>query len=370
MSSASAWVVPGGVARVDLAQLARRSCASRTRCWRRAVVSLANRVDEPHFVVMHLTFRVALTCALTLASCVNTSGSTSQTCQSLTRTSAAPVPQWTGSVFTIVMENKSRGDIVGNSDAPFINQLVKDNAIANGYHDPFVHPSEPNYIWMIAGENFGVLDDNDPTSHHLDTTSHLADQLELAGLSWKTYQEGMGAPCGLTSHDRYAAKHNPFVYFDDINGWDGRVFQPSQRCNDHVVDYTQLDIDLKNNAIPKYVFITPNLDNDMHDGTIAQGDAWLAREVPKLTATDAYQHGGVIFLLWDEGSGTLGAGDDPPFIAISPDAKHGFASSVAYDTSSYLKTVQEILGIEQLPCGKTPSTIAAMDDLFTVPLVN
>ena len=58
--------------------------------------------------------------------------------------------------------------------------------------------------------------------------------------------------------------------------------------------------------MPKYVFITPNLDDDMHDGSIAQGDAWLAQQVPKIMATDAYKHSGVIFLLWDEGSGTLG----------------------------------------------------------------
>src|SRR5437762_3380274 len=83
-------------------------------------------------------------------------------------------------------------------------------------------PAERNYFWMVAGQNFGVLDDADPSSHHLAATSHIADQLELAGLGWKAYQESMGEPCGLTSHGRYAAKHNPFAYFDDINGWDGK----------------------------------------------------------------------------------------------------------------------------------------------------
>ena len=45
---------------------------------------------------------------------------------------------WTGTVFTIVMENKSRGDILGNRDAPYISQLVQQGAVANGYHDPYV----------------------------------------------------------------------------------------------------------------------------------------------------------------------------------------------------------------------------------------
>jgi acid phosphatase len=302
------------------------------------------------------------------AGCANLSGNTTKTCSALTQSTPDPAPQWTGSVFTIVMENRSRGDIIGNSSAPFINNLANTNAVADGYHDSYVHPSEPNYLWMVAGENFGILDDADPKSHSVDSTSHIADQLELAGLSWKTYQESMGAPCGLVSSGRYAAKHNPFIYFDDINGWDGKAFQYSQRCVDHVVDYSQLDADIAAHAIPKYVFITPNLDHDMHDGSVAQGDQWLSTEITKIMATDAYKHNGVIFLLWDEGSGSLGPGDDPPFIAISPLAVPGMQSKVSYDTSSYLKTVQQILGVEAVPCAKDPNAVKAMTDLFTAPL--
>jgi acid phosphatase len=300
----------------------------------------------------------------------NTSGSTDAVCRSISAptTPAARPSNFKGTVFTIVMENKSYGDIVGNAQAPYLNQLIKQNALAAGYHDSYVHPSEPNYIWMVAGENFGILDDADPIKHSIDSTSHIADQLELAGVSWKSYQESMGEPCGLTSHGRYAAKHNPFVYFDDINGWDGKTFQPSPRCNEHVVDYTQLDADIAANQVPKYAFITPNLDNDMHDGTVAQGDAWLSQELPKIMATDAYKNNGVIFLLWDEGSGTLGPGDDPPFIVISPMAQAGMTSKVTYDTSSYLKTVQSILGVEPVPCAKDPTTVTAMSDLFVAPL--
>lgn len=272
-------------------------------------------------------------------------------------------------MFTIAMENHSRGQIFGNSQAPYINSLADHFAVAEGYHDPFVHPSEPNYFWMVAGQNFGVLDDSDPGSHHLDTTSHVADQLELAGLSWKAYQESMGEPCGLKSHGLYAAKHNPFAYFNDINGWDGKAFHPEQRCNAHVVDYSQLEADIANNAIPSYVFITPNLNSDMHDGSVSFGDTWLANEMPKLLATDAYKNGGVIFLLWDEGGGSP-ASDDPPFLAISPNAVSGLRSQVDYDTSSYLKTVQSILGVAPLPCAATAdrTSAQAMTDLFTAPL--
>jgi len=298
----------------------------------------------------------------------NTSGSITAKCLPLEPALAISPNGWDGTVFTIVMENKSQGDILGNGQAPYINKLANDNAIAFGYHDPFVHPSEANYLWMVSGENFGVLDDDDPISHHLDSTSHLADQLEMSGLTWHAYQESMGAPCGLVSHGRYAAKHDPFVFFNDINGWDGAQFQPSQRCLDNIVDYSQLDKDLENGTMPKYAFITPNLDNDMHDGSIAEGDAWLAHEIPKILASEAYQNGGVLFLLWDEGGG-YPASDDPPFIAISPNVKKGMKSTADFDTSAYLKTVEAITGVGALPCDSaTGAHVEMMRELFSMPM--
>jgi acid phosphatase len=311
-----------------------------------------------------------------LAGCANNSGNTSAICDPLVTAQAAVAQAATapsawkgGTVFTIVMENHSRDEILGNPQAPYINKLADDHAVALGYHDPYVHPSEPNYFWMVSGQNFGVLDDGDPNAHHFDTRSHIADQIENAGLTWKSYQEHMGAPCGLSSHGRYAAKHNPFVYFDDVNGWDGKQYHPELRCNAHVVDYSALDADIARGAVPRYAFITPDLDSDMHDKPISYGDAWLSREIPKLMATDAYKRGGVIFLLWDEGGGSPAA-DDPPFIAISQNAIPGMKSTVDYDTSSYLKTVQNILGLDALPCAEASArtTVDAMFDLFSAPL--
>jgi phospholipase C len=221
---------------------------------------------------------------------------------------------------------------------------------------------------MVAGENFGILNDNDPgPTNHIASQSHLADQIERAGLTWKSYQESMGAPCGLVSHGGYAVKHDPFAYFDDINGWNGSALQPPPRCAEHIVDYSQLAVDLAAGNVPDYAFITPNLQDDMHDGSIAAGDAWLAREVPSILTSDAFAKGGVLFLLWDEGGGVIAA-DDPPFIAISPNARPGYVSQVSYDSSSYLKTVEALLGVEPLPCSATPAAVPTMNDLFTVPL--
>ena len=325
----------------------------------------------------HLSIPRALSAAARVASLLvvpvvagcapNTSGSTDQVCRALTSTTATRPAAFKGTVFTIVMENHSYSDIMGNTAAPYINQLAKTGAVAAGYHDSYVHPSEPNYLWMVAGENFGILNDNDPGPANVVTSqSHLVDQIERAGLTWKSYQESMGTPCGLTSQGTYAAKHDPFVYFADVNGWDGTKFNPSARCTEHVVDYTQLAKDFAAGQVPDYVFITPNLQDDMHDGSVAQGDAWLAAEVPKILASDSYTNGGTLFILWDEGSSSA---DDPPFIAVSPMAKSGFVSQTPYDTSSYLLTVQTMLGVEPLPCAATQSaTVTPMSDLFTAPM--
>jgi phospholipase C len=310
-----------------------------------------------------LTLAGLLFPVVVVVGCANTSGNTAVTCSALSDSGTQPSPEWQGTVFTIVMENHSQGDILGNKDAPFINSLAQQNAVAAGYRDNLVHPSEPNYIWMVAGENFGVLDDSDPSSHHLDSTSHIADQVEAAGLTWKAYMESMGQPCGLTGQYPYEPKHDPFVYFNDINGWDGQAFQPSQRCNTHVVDYSQFDADLASGAIAKYVFITPNMIDDMHDGSVAAGDAWLAREVPKILASDAFNNGGVLFLTWDEGGGYPQA-DDPPMIVISPHAKRGFVSQTPFNASSYLKTVEKILGVQSLPCSTQADSVQSMDELF------
>jgi len=296
----------------------------------------------------------------------NNSGNTDVQCSAISTAPAVRPADWTGSVFVIVMENHDRNSIIGNASAPYINGLAAQGAEAAGYHDSYVHPSEPNYIWMVAGENFGILNDDDPNGGNaIKSTSHLADQIEAGGLTWKTYQESMGEPCGLTSHGHYAVKHNPFAYFSDINGWDGTKFQPSARCTEHVVDYSQFDADLAAGHVPDYVFITPNMVNDMHDGSIAQGDAWLAAEVPKILAADRFKQGGALFLLWDEGSSQ---GDDPPFIVVSPNAKAGFVSQTDYDTSAFLKTTQAMLGVEALPCDPNPATVPVMSDLFSVPL--
>jgi hypothetical protein len=252
-------------------------------------------------------------------------------------------------VFLILMENHNWSDIEGSASAPYINgTLLTQGAYATQYFNaPGIHPSEPNYLWLEAGTNFGVTNDSAPSANHQSSTAHLARQLDDAGISWRAYEEDIsGQVCPLTSVAKYAPKHDPFVFFDDETG---NLDPTDASCIAHNRPYTELAADLASNKVARYNFLTPNLCDDMHDtcaptsDAIKQGDTWLSVEIPKIMASDAYKNGGAIFVTWDEGEG----GDGPiGMIVLSPLAKPGGTTSATHFThSSTLRTMQEIFGV-------------------------
>ncbi len=270
-------------------------------------------------------------------------------------------------VFVILMENHNWSSIKGSPSAPYINNmLLPMGAHAEQYYNPpKLHPSEPNYIWLEAGDNFGIRDDADPITNHLSTDNHLVKLLDGAGLSWKTYQEGIdGKRCPLVSHGLYAAKHNPMIFFDDVTDNNN---PNSTYCIDHMRPYAELAADLDNNAVANYNFITPDECDDMHDSagcitpdSVENGDTWLSTEVPKLLKSLAYQNGGIIFITWDEGEGS----DGPiGMIALSAEAKLGYSNSIHYTHSSTLRTIEEIFGVS--PFLGDAANATDLSDLFT-----
>ena len=252
-------------------------------------------------------------------------------------------------VFLIMMENHNWSAIKGSSSAPYINKtLLPMSSYATNYQNPpGNHPSEPNYIWLEAGSNLGITNDANPSSNHQSTTKHLARQLKDANVSWKAYQEDIsGKVCPLTGVAKYAPKHDPFIYFDDMTG---NLSATDPYCIAHNRPYTELATDIANNTVPRYAFITPNLCNDMHNtcapqnNSVKQGDDWLKSEVPKILASKAYKDNGALFITWDESEG----GDVPiGMIVLSPLAKGGgYTSNIKYTHSSTLRTFQEIFGV-------------------------
>jgi len=266
-----------------------------------------------------------------------------------------PLTTGTGnkSVFLIVMENHNWSDIKHNPSAPYINQALLPMASYSEqyFNPPGNHPSEPNYLWLEAGSNFGINHDGHPGVDHQKTTQHLVTLLNNAHISWKSYQEGIsGTVCPLTGSELYAPRHNPMVYFDDVtNNNDPH----SPYCIAHVRPYGELNTDLRQNTQARYNFITPNLCDDMHNAcspfndSVKQGDTWLAQNIPAILNSQAYQNGGIVFITWDEGEG---GGDGPiGMIVLSHDAKGGgYSNTIHYTHSSTLRTLQEILGVSPL----------------------
>jgi len=281
-------------------------------------------------------------------------------------------------VWVILMENHNwtgnnsgakfhDPDIKGSSLAPYANgELLNTSAHAEQYYNPpGNHPSQPNYLWLEAGTNFGVLADTQPGQPQLETHDHLVKLLEDAGISWTAYAEpDFGSP----SFDKCPVdftyldvEHLAFVYFADVN--EG-LSPTSRECINHVRPYYQLATDLANQTSARYNFITPNLCHDGHEGispcpktepsdNTLRADTWLKQNVPLILNSAEYKQGGALFIIWDEGEDS-GAFSDGPIgmFLLSPFAKGAgkrpYSNNVHYDHSSTLKTLQEIFNVGPL----------------------
>jgi phosphatidylinositol-3-phosphatase len=150
-------------------------------------------------------------------------------------------------VVVVVMENHSFAEIIGSGKAPFIDSLAAGGAtFTNSF--AAAHPSQPNYFALFSGSTQGVRDNG----VYLIAAPTLAGSLRADGRSFIGYVEH-GSP----------RKHNPWESFVNSQSVE-------QDISKFPRDFTKL---------PTVSFVTPNLDNDMHDGSIARGDAWLRRHL-------------------------------------------------------------------------------------------
>jgi hypothetical protein len=265
------------------------------------------------------------------------------------RVTAATVPNFTH-VFIIVMENHELSDVIGNPAAPFINSLASRYGLGTAYTG-VMHPSLPDYMSLTGGNTFFTDDCAGCTV----PDPSIADQLEAAGRTWRAYMEDMPAPCGTSDADSYTTHHNPFIHYSRITG-------NTSRCKAHVVPLTTLATDVSAGTLPDYVWITPDLCSDMHDCSIATGDAWLKTVVPYIQNTPGFANS-VLFIVWDEGTTTIGGGGLVPMLVVSPLAKPGFKSTVAANHYSLLRTIQDAWGLP--PLGQSAAA-KAMTEFFQV----
>ena len=306
-------------------------------------------------------------------------------------------------VFVIMLENHSQSSVIDDPNAPYLTSLAHTYSMADNYYG-VTHPSMPNYLAAIAGDNFGIQDDNDQNVVNLDRPN-LAQELSAAGIRWGAYMQDLpadklarfGPTVNGTDVSLYAKKHNPFVLFDGIKN------NPAELAN--VKDYSQLGTDLNSPTAPQFVWITPNQCNDMHGGVYvavpghpetpcpygstkddpndaalkAKADAFVHQAVTTIMSSKAWTKRSAIFIVTDENDYTgnsetggwesadgccdspyVAAGDSRvsaawpggtygggliPAIVVSASGPRHYVSHTAYNHYSMLTTIEQNWGL-------------------------
>ena len=342
-------------------------------------------------------------------------------------------------VFVIMMENHGYDQIIGNTaDAPYINTLAQRYNTAANYHG-VTHPSLPNYLSAISGSFQGIWDDckaganvtcapeefvpgssdtgvtgqltpeqaaSASATPHMFSGQTIVDQLENKGLSWKAYMENLPstgsqveyAPTiGSTTVKLYAQKHNPFMYFSDIN------YPGSPRLQNIVPLENNLKTDLASGNVANFVWISPNQCHDMHGispsgaaliglpqcgypdagldhGAIQLGDAYLKQTVQQIMGSPTWKTSkSSIVLAWDEndysgstgGPGSpvgqngavLGGGHAPMIVINSAEGPHKTTNQLS-DHYTLLSTIQHMWHLGCLANTCSPTTSGTFEELF------
>lgn len=235
---------------------------------------------------------------------------------------------------------------------PYLNSLASQYGLATNYYAN-THPSIGNYFMMTTGQE---ITNNDGTMTTV-TVPNIVGNLITAGKTWKSYAESLPS-VGYVGGDvlPYVRHHNPLSYFQEV------VNSSTQKLN--LVPFTQFAIDLANSQLPDFSFVVPNLDDDAHDGTLAQADTWLKTNIAPLIASTAFQKNGLLLIVFDESysTDTTNGGGHVAMVAVGPKVKLGGKSAILYQHENLLKTVTSYLGIDSSNLSKA-ATASSMSDL-------
>jgi hypothetical protein len=275
-----------------------------------------------------------------------------QAAPALARTAAATQPTTTPSashpcgttakpgsykhIIWIFMENHSYPNIIGSSQAAYINTVAKECGSATNYHN-ITHPSLPNYIAATSGLPLSsvqaFLPDCSPATGCNTATKSIFGQVK----TWKSYEENMPSNCARTNAGNYAVRHNPATYFTALHN-----------CSSNDVPYSHLATDLAHSQLPQFSFITPNLIDDMHNGTIAQGSKWLASHLPAILQEVRGERCS---------TNTSDVSCHIPMLVISPSTKAGSKSGTLFNHFSLLATTEQLLGLAKLGQAASAATM-------------
>jgi acid phosphatase len=228
-------------------------------------------------------------------------------------------------IIIVVEENKSFPQIIGNSAAPYFKGLAKRGTLFTQSYG-VTHPSQPNYLALFSGSTQGINSNVCPLEL---SRSNLASALQDKRLSFVSYSESL-PEVGFEGciHGAYMRKHNPLA------NW--KAFKSLN------LPFTTFPQDFS--KLPTVALIVPDQNNDMHDGSIAQGDAWLSKNIEPL-AQWVMTHNSLLIVTWDEDNGS--AKNHVTTVFLGSMIKTGI-SSQTINHYNILRTIEEMYGLDYL----------------------
>jgi acid phosphatase len=262
----------------------------------------------------------------TSASSTLASSSTASASKSSTSTTSTGLPKF-AHVLVVVEENHGYGQIIGSPSAPYINSLVRSGTLlTNSY--AITHPSEPNYVALFSGSTHGLTSDACPNSY---SGPDLYSALHAVGRHFTGYSEGLpSAGSKVCRLGKYARKHVPWTNFSDVPA------SANQPLTAFPSDFSRLS---------SVTFVIPNLNDDMHDGTIAQGDSWLKQHLSRYISW-ARTHNSLFVLTYDEDE--THEGNRIPTLFVGAHLKAGSRYGGKVDHYTVLRTIEDIFGTQHV----------------------
>jgi acid phosphatase len=229
-------------------------------------------------------------------------------------------------IVIVVEENHSSANVIGNKSAPFMNQLAANGALMTQSYAE-THPSEPNYLALFSGNTFGLTSDACPVA--AGAAPNVASELLAAGYTFAGFSEDLpAAGSQVCAAGKYARKHVPWANFTNVPAQTSMPFPAFNARTDY-------------SSLPTVSFVIPNLDNDMHDGTIAAADAWLQQNLGAY-ANWAVANNSLLIVTWDEDDN--GPNNQIPTMFYGANVKPGQYNDVI-SHYNVLSTVEQMYGL-------------------------
>ena len=236
---------------------------------------------------------------------------------------AAPLPR-PAHVIVVVEENKTIAQIIDSGSAPYLTAVARGGALFTRAYG-VTHPSQPDYFALFSGLT-NTNGDDCPAQGVPRTAPNLASELLAAGMTFAAYSESLPAVGFLGCWaGTYAQKHAPWTHFTNV----------PQALHRPLKALTSFD------ALPTVTFIVPNVDDDMHDGTIEQGDDWAEKHLAPLLKWAA-AHDSLVVFTWDEG---YDMANSIPTMFIGPMVRAGKYPE-RIDHYRVLRTLEDLYGLK------------------------